>query len=46
MDVIFITTAFATAWTFLRTWCDATVGQAAFAMTTGTILMAMVITNI
>lgn len=46
MDVLFITTATAAAWTFLRTWCDATVGQAAFAMTTGLILMSMVITNI
>lgn len=46
MDVIFITTSTAVAWTFLRTWCDATVGQAVFAMTTGFILMAMVITNI
>lgn len=46
MDVIFITTSTAVAWTFLRTWCDATVSQAVFAMTTGFILMAMVITNI
>lgn len=46
MDVIFITSTAAAAWTFLRTWCEATVSQAMFAMTTGFILMAMVITNI
>lgn len=46
MDVIFITSSSALAWVFLRTTCEATVGQAAFAMTTGFILMSMVITNI
>lgn len=46
MDVIFITTTSAVAWTFLRTWCEATISQAVFAMTTGFILMAMVIVNI
>lgn len=46
MDVIFVTTAAAATWAFLRTYCEATVRQAAFAMATGFILMVMVITNI
>ena len=46
MDIIFISTAFGAAYTFLRTSCEATVGQAAFAMITGFILVSLVVINI
>ena len=46
MDIIFISAAFGAAYAFLRTSCEATVGQAAFAMITGLILVSLVIVNI
>ena len=41
MDVIFISAAFGAAYTFLRTTCEATVGQAAFTMVSGFILVTI-----
>lgn len=41
MDVLFISASFGAAYTFLRTTCEATVSQAAFALTTGFILVSM-----
>ena len=46
MDVIFITASTTAAWTFLRTTCGATIGQAAFSMVNVYLLVAMVIANI
>ena len=46
MDIIFISAAFGAAYAFLRTSCEATVGQAAFAMITGLILVSLVVVNI
>ena len=46
MDIIFISAAFGAAYTFLRTSCEATVGQAVFAMVTGLILVSLVVINI
>ena len=46
MDIIFISAAFGAAYAFLRTSCEATIGQAAFAMITGLILVSLVVVNI
>ena len=46
MDIIFITTAFAVAYTFLRTSCEASISEAASAMVTGLILVSLVVINI
>lgn len=46
MDIIFIATAFAVAYTFLRTSCEATVGQAVFTMVCGFILCTLIYTQL
>ena len=42
MDIIFISAAFGAAYTFLRTSCEATVSQAAFAMVCGLVLCTLI----
>jgi hypothetical protein len=46
MDVILIIASNTAAWTFLRTICGATIGQAAFLMVNVYLLVAMAIANI
>ena len=42
MDIIFISTAFGAAYAFLRTSCEATVGQAVFTIVCGLILCTLI----
>ena len=46
MDIIFISAAFGAAYTFLRTSCEATVGQAVFTMVCGLILCTLIYTQL